>query len=175
METWKEVQGTNGLLSVSNYGRVKGRRKVLKAQLDHKGYERIRFTVDRVKMSARVHRLVAEAFISNPENKPQVNHIDGNKSNNHYSNLEWVTNKENAHHAIKNGLFNNTFDAVKIANEAQKKPVVAISKDGTSRIEFDSVRAAEKHFGTRHISSVLSGKREHTKDHKFVYAEKGVI
>lgn len=173
MEEWREVIGSNGFLSVSSYGIVRGRRKVLKPQIDVKGYERLRFTIDRVKTSARVHRLVAQAFIPNPDNKPQVNHLDGNKRNNHCSNLEWVTNKENAHHAIENGMFDNTFIKAKIANDIQKKPVIAISKDGNTITAFESVCAAQKHFNTKHICAVLHGKREYAKGHKFIYASKG--
>jgi hypothetical protein len=173
MEEWRVVEETGGFLSVSNYGRVKGARKILKPQIDHKGYERLRFTVQRERMSARVHRLVAQTFIPNPFNKPQVNHIDGNKCNNNVSNLEWVTNKENAHHAIKAGMFKNVFEQSRIANEKQKKAIVAIGDGGLNVLHFDSVCSAQKHFNSKHISAVLKGKREHTKGYRFFYAEGG--
>jgi len=83
----------------------------------------------------KVHRLVAEAFILNDNNNPQVNHIDGNKQNNKINNLEWVTNKDNIVHAYKNGLItpangethHNSKLTVKIINEAYK-----LKNDGLS-------------------------------------------
>lgn len=75
-----------------------GHKRVL--QPNTKGYLRVSIN----KKNLFVHRLVAEKYVPNPENKPQVNHIDGNKLNNNYKNLEWVTNKENRSHAMKKGL-----------------------------------------------------------------------
>jgi len=73
------------------------------------GYKRITLRVwDGEKRKAKtfyVHRLVAEAHIPNPENKPEINHIDGDKSNNHYTNLEWSSRKENINHAYDNGFY----------------------------------------------------------------------
>lgn len=84
----------------------KNRRKFMSAQKHEKGYLRVQL-YGKTKQHLRLHRLVAEHFISNQENKPQVNHIDGDKSNNNYKNLEWCTGSENAIHAYKYGLYEN--------------------------------------------------------------------
>ncbi|ASN67836.1 hypothetical protein 7AX1_20 [uncultured Caudovirales phage] len=76
--------------------------KKLKLQKNKKGYLFVRLRYH----SPKIHRLVAKAFIPNPENKSQVNHIDGNKESNRLENLEWVSNSENREHAIKTGLKN---------------------------------------------------------------------
>jgi hypothetical protein len=86
-------------LTVTTNGRVFMDGKELR-QYDTKGYRTV--SIDR--KLVYVHRLVAERYIPNPENKPEVNHIDANKANNDVSNLEWVTRKENAAHAAKKGL-----------------------------------------------------------------------
>ena len=102
MEKWAPINGTHGLLEISNQGRVRSLMRdgrILKTQTDNKGYTRVRVTIRRERMTFKVHREVAKAFIENPHNFPQVNHIDGNKQNNSADNLEWITNRENAIHA----------------------------------------------------------------------------
>jgi hypothetical protein len=69
-----------------------------------KGYLNSYIYIDKVKKTFKNHRIVAECFIENSKNKPQINHIDGNKQNNHFSNLEWVNNSENMKHAYRIGL-----------------------------------------------------------------------
>ena len=78
--------------------------KLLKGSIDKYGYRTIRIVVQNKKKHIKVHRLVASAFLKNPHNKKEVNHIDGNKLNNNVENLEWSTRKENNEHAIKTGL-----------------------------------------------------------------------
>lgn len=73
----------------------------IKLKTSHKGYSTVELWNDGKRKIFMVHRLVASAFIPNPENKPQVNHLDFNRSNNNIENLEWVTAKENVHHSIK--------------------------------------------------------------------------
>ena len=92
-------------------GRLDNRKgKQLRSSVDKDGYERVVLTKDGIRKTYLVHRLVATAFIPNPENKTTINHIDGNKRNNNVSNLEWATEKENQNHKWKNGLANYNRD-----------------------------------------------------------------
>ena len=175
MERWKAIEGTNGMIEVSSEGRVRsllrGTPRMLKTSIDNKGYHRIRVTINRTKMSFKVHREVAKAFIPNPDNLPQVNHIDCNKGNNNIENLEWISNRCNAHHAIKNGLWNSVFEGAKRVNDTKKKSIIGFyagdNECYTKR--FESVSEAERFLNSRHISDVLKGKRSHVKGWTFVY------
>lgn len=94
---WKQIFDR---YEVSDCGLVRNKEsgKLLKTFVNDKGYEIVSLWIDQRDKKFRVHRLVAEAFIPNPENKSQINHIDGNKLNNHKNNLEWSTNSENIMH-----------------------------------------------------------------------------
>ena len=176
MEKWKAIEGTNGALEVSTYGRVKSNLRdgrILKPTVDEKGYLRLRVTLDGVKKSYKVHRLVAQTFIENPDGKAQVNHKDGNKQNNCVDNLEWMSNKENANHAIASGLWDSVLEGAKRENESRKRPIIACSIESGQKIRFDSIADAERAIGSRHITDVLKGKRRQAKGYTFIYAEGG--
>lgn len=172
MEEWKAIDGTNGMIEVSNYGNVRsllrGTPRLLKTQKDNKGYRRLRVTINRERMAFKVHREVAKAFIPNPDNLPQVNHISGNKDDNSVNNLEWISNVDNAHHAIQNGLWDNVIKASREENEKRRIPIIAINVNNpTDVIKFESISAAEKHFNSRHIIAVLKGQRQTCKGYTF--------
>ena len=106
-EVWRPVVGYEGLYEVSSLGNVRSlpnnrhKEPLLLTQAVHwKGYLRVALRKKGERKYKRVHRLVAEAFIPNPENKPTVNHKDGQRSNNCLDNLEWATMSENKHHSI---------------------------------------------------------------------------
>lgn len=99
----KEIEGYNGVYLISNdgivYSKHSGKLVPLKMWLNHKGYFRISLSEKNKNKHHRVHRLVAIYFIDNPFNLPEVNHLDGNKSNNKVSNLEWCSGSSNYQHA----------------------------------------------------------------------------
>ena len=87
------------------YSKKKGELYKMKPTKSSRGYLKVRISVNGKVYNRNIHRMVAESFIQNPLDKPEVNHIDGNKKNNKITNLEWVTRKENADHAYNTGLF----------------------------------------------------------------------
>lgn len=119
IEVWRDAVGYEGLYQISSWGRVKSvarlknwgnggvkfcEERIMYHSYDYKGYPVIILRKDLKRKSVKIHRLVATAFIPNPEGKLQVNHKDGNKSNNNLTNLEWVSNSENQRHAVQIGL-----------------------------------------------------------------------
>lgn len=109
MEEWRNVDGYEGIYKVSNYGKVarcieNNKLRLLKTTITQFGYERVVLSKKGKSKNFLVHRLVAFAFVKKKENSEFVNHKDGNKTNNIYSNLEWVTNRENVIHAYENKL-----------------------------------------------------------------------
>ena len=180
-EVWKDVPGLEGRYQVSNLGRVKSlsrtephklhgiwhiRERILKATDPYKtkrGYSSVGIRDGNGKLiSPAVHRLVAICFVPNPLNLPEVNHIDGNRANNAASNLEWVTRKENMHHAWKTGL----------CDPIVKAKVRAVVNVDTGE-RFDSVADAERHYGKSvgGISHVLNGICERAHGYRWKYEE----
>lgn len=106
----KDIPGWEGLYACDTKGQIYSYRsnKFLSPSKNKRGYLHVTFTRDGKRYDYRVQRLVAMTFLDNPENKEQVNHIDGNKLNNCIQNLEWVTPEENIQHAKENHLFRCT-------------------------------------------------------------------
>jgi len=104
-EIWKNIEGFNELYQVSTFGRLKSiRNNIIMKQRNRGGYRCSKISLKGLAAHKSTHIYLAESFIENPENKSQVNHKDGDKENNHISNLEWNTPSENAIHAYENGL-----------------------------------------------------------------------
>lgn len=127
---WKDIQNWENSYQVNEIGEVKSLTKkvgcrirgelILSPKINHYGYKVLRLWKNEKGKDVFVHRLVAEAFIPNPLNKPQVNHIDGNKLNNNVSNLEWVTCSENHKHAFRIGIKSHVGEKHNVAKLTEK-------------------------------------------------------
>lgn len=167
MENWRPI-GNSDVYEVSDQGRVKsknylghGYERILRLNPDHKGYLRVRIYLNGVRKTCKVHRLVAEAFLPNPANLPQVNHLDGDKRNNDVGNLEWTTARDNVAHAYRNGLKeNNRLFAQKLGSTVGKAalrkamekhfvPVTATNIATGETLSFDSIKEAAETLGLR--------------------------
>lgn len=189
-ERWADIVGYEGRYRVSSAGNVLS---VGHSIVDSAG--RMRFFPDKIitpcygrnprhayahinlnkpdgtQQRVRIHRLVAEAFIPNPEGLPQVNHKDGNKANNNVENLEWCSIRDNLLHSFRTGLHPNE----KFEKEAGKRSVIVVSPDGECT-RFDTVNEAAAFMGYKypsHLSRDLHVRGGKCKDGYFAYREDG--
>lgn len=147
MEIWKGVPGHEDVYEISNLGKIrsfkKNRERILKLSKNTNGYLHVGLLKDNKKHCWLLHRLLATIFIPNPENKPFINHIDGNKLNNSMCNLEWCTQKENVNHAWSKGI-NKISEHQKILLKNRFSIKVIDEASGTI---YDSIKAAAEHIG----------------------------
>ena len=167
-EEWRDVVGYEGLYQVSDQGRVKnlertfidkiGRERyvkecILKPGMDKGGYLRVGLCDGEKRKTFKVHRLVCEAFHENPDNKPQVNHINEIKTDNRASNLEWATARENSNFGTRNERL----------GKARSKPVAQYAQDGELIKVWPSTMEVERQagFSNGNISQAANGKYKH--------------
>jgi len=162
---WKDVPEYEGLYQVSDTGLIKTlerytiqgkliKERILIGGIDKDGYRLVLLCRDGHKKTAKVHRLVAQAFLLMNGNRPQINHKDGNRLNNNVSNIEWCNSKENNMHAFNE--LNRKLSGV----TSMRKPVNMISKDGKKEKTFNTISDAVKYmksigFETANKSNII--------------------
>jgi len=177
-EIWKDIKGYEGLYQVSNMGRVKSlertvirkngrkftvRERILKPFPNHKGYLQVSLCDSRGKeKTVKVHRLVCEAFYKNPENKPCVNHIDEDKTNNAASNLEWCTYKENNNYGTRTARTSKTVGQYTLDGK--------LIKIWRSTMEIQRLLG----FAFQNVSAAARGKRKTAYGYVWKYVEEGM-
>lgn len=161
MEMWKDIFAG---YQVSDLGRVKSlprngtvkEERILSPELGNTGYLQVCLYQDKKKKLCLVHRLVAQAFVPNLEGKPQVNHKNGNKTDNRACNLEWVTQSENTLHSFKNRL-----QGIKTGkNHSGSRAIKQYDLQGNLIREWDTIKEAEQQLKIYQISKCCRGKRK---------------
>lgn len=167
-EIWKDIKGYEGLYKISNYGNVFSvkRNKLLKTTIHHYGYVVISLNKNNAGRMFSVHRLVAEAFIPNPDNLPQVNHIDEDKTNNTVANLEWCTAGYNTNYGTRNKKVSE-----KMTNGKLSKPIYQFSLDGVLIKEWPSAMEIQRKTDYKQaaISDCCNGKCKTMYGYKWSY------
>lgn len=158
----KDIKGYEGLYAVTSCGKVwsYGSKKFLKPIVDKDGYLLVNLYRNGISTQTRIHRLVAEAYLSNPDNLPQVNHIDGNKGNNSINNLEFCTATQNLCHAYKTGLI-------------KKKKVTKRVHDQTTGFTYSNCSEAARAIdgNQRGVWKACNKKAKNYKNHVFTYID----
>ena len=176
MEIWKDIKGYEGLYQVSNLGRIRSlyNNKIKfiklfnKIKNDENSYLRVQLVKNKIVKKFSVHRIVALAFIENPENKPLINHKNTIKIDNRVSNLEWCTQSENIIHAYKNNLINlNTGRKIKCLNNNKEFKSSYAAAMWLNNYIFNNTKKV-KHLAEQ-IRRVAKKKRNQTLGFKFEY------
>lgn len=162
-----------GLYKVSNWGRIKninyrntGRERLITPS-ENKGYLRVQLWKNGKGKMCTVHRLVAETFIPNPDNLPQVNHIDENKINNRVENLEWKSPKDNCNHGTRNERMRKA-----LTNGKLSKKVLQFTKSGELIREWESTRECGRNgFNQSNVAACCRGDKPQYKGFIWKYEE----
>lgn len=174
-EIWKDIKNYEGLYRVSNLGRIKslnyngtGEERIMDGNYDRDGHKKVVLT-NRIKKYPFIHRLVAQAFIPNPENKPEVHHIDYNPSNNIVDNLMWVTKEEHA--KFHPERYKN---ASRASAMVLSKSVLQYTNDGQFIKEYPSAHEAARQNGlfTTNICNCCNGKSHYKTAGGFIWKYK---
>lgn len=170
METWRDIEEYQGIYEVSTNGQVRRKNgKILKPKIERTGYVRYHLSKNGLSKSLLAHRIVAQAFLPNPNNYKTINHIDENKSNNNINNLEWCDMSYQNRYG--QGAINR--------NKAKEKPVLQYDKEGNFIKRFDSVKKAaiELNLNQSSIHCVCKKQRRYksTGGYIFKYENGGLV
>ena len=181
MEVFKDIEGYEGLYRISNLGNVYSIRnnRMIKGRFNTYKYVVVTLSKKGITKEFLVHRLVAQAFMPNPENKPTVNHIDGDKSNNNIKNLEWATYSEQSKHLYKIGLKSKPYQELNPMFKKygklhhKSKPVIQYDLDGNFIKKWENSYEVQREYGYRqsNISECCLGKRKTAYKYKWKYEE----